>query len=223
MGFAFCKQVGDNEFETVQPLSPCKDYLNDVVYTEHTGRNFSAAGLTTTKQGIFENVPNAFIAIKMLNPKGAGKVYGAVFDLKQATELLQKNYKNIATLLNFVEEQFVPQGLTDRTTITETADKEMFLLSVPLWWCRTTHLISLYSLLVRMGQFWDGNGDANTFLENYDYPLDKALWKPDYGNSSYNGYKCMLKYGVHLITPQELYDRRPKGPNVHGNGIMHYE
>ena len=32
MGFAFLKKLDNNTFETVQPISPCKDYLNDVIF-----------------------------------------------------------------------------------------------------------------------------------------------------------------------------------------------
>ena len=139
MGFAFCKQLEDGTFETVQPLSPCKDYLNDVIYSEHTGNTFYACGLDTKKHGIFENAPHGFLAIKMLSPKGS--VYK---DLDSSKERLRNNYKNIETLLNFVEEQFEPQDLTDRTAITPTQDKDLFLLAVPLWWCRSTNNNYIY-------------------------------------------------------------------------------
>lgn len=33
--FAFCKKIDDDTFETVMPLSTCKDYLNDVVQVEN--------------------------------------------------------------------------------------------------------------------------------------------------------------------------------------------
>lgn len=218
MGFAFCKQLQDGSFETIQPLSPCKDYLNDVVYTEHTGNDFNACGLTTKKTGIFEEQPHAFIAIKMLSPKG-----GVYQQLEESKALLKANSKNIETLLNFVEEQFEPQGCTDRTAITETSDPDLFLLAVPLWWCRSTHLISLYALIVRMGQFWGGKGNPSTFLETYRNSLDVGLWKPSYGNSGYCNYKCMLKYGVRVVTPNELFDKAVGGrPNVHSNGILNY-
>lgn len=218
MGFAFCKQLSNGTFETVQPISPCKDYLNDVVYTEHTGKPFQACGLSTVKHGIFENAPHAFLAIKMLPPKGS--VYT---DLEASKKRLQQNYKHIETLLNFVEEQFSKYGIDDRTAITPTQDPDLFLLAVPLWWCRTTHLISLYSLLVRMGQFWDGTVNPATFLENYNNPLDLSLWIPGYGAGAYIRYQCMLKYGIRLTSPQEQFDLANGSiPHVHGCGILAY-
>lgn len=221
MGFAFCKMLLSGEFETVQPLSPCKDYLNDVVYTEHTGKSFSACGLATVKHGIFDSAPHAYLAIKILRPKGGGwPCVAQTFEMAQAE--LQKNYKNIEKLLNHVEAKFSSQGLDERTAISPTQDEHMFLLAVPLWWCRTTHLISLYSLFVRMAQFWDGTGTADAFLENYKNPLDLQLWAPAYGRTAKGNYSAMLKHGIKIITPEELFDRNPSAPNVHSNGILAY-
>ncbi|HEY0749830.1 MAG TPA: hypothetical protein VGD26_01665 [Chitinophagaceae bacterium] len=215
MGFAFCKQMDDGSFETVQPLSPCKDYLNDVVYSEHTGKPFMACGLCTKKTGIFEAGPYAFLAIKMLSHKGRE------WDgLPEAQARLKKNFKNIEKLLNYVEEQFSKYDLTDRTSITATQDQDLFLLAVPLWWCRSTHLISLYSLFVRMAQFWDGEGSPQAFLDGYNNPLDLHLWRQYSGYSAEQKYKNMLKYGIRITTPQELAEFQH--PNVHSNGILNY-
>lgn len=222
MGFAFCKLMADGTFETIQPLSPCKDYLNDVIYSEHTGKPFSACGLNTKKTGIFEEQPHAFLAIKMLSPKGGG--WPGTGSLQEAKDRLKKNYIYIETLLNHVEESFTKQGLIERTAISPTQDEDLFLLAVPLWWCRSTHLISLYSLLVRMGQFWNGEGDPQSFLENYKEPLDLQLWNPTYGIGAFTKYNRMLKFGVRVITPQEMdYGiENPNKPNIHGNGIINY-
>ena len=222
MGFAFCKEVKPGVFETVQPLSPCKDYLNDVVYSEHTGKPFSACGLKTKKHGLFEK-DHATLAIKILNTQsGTWPGSASVGSYEDNVKNLRTNYKNIETLLNYVEETFTDQGCLDRTVVEESEDKEIFLVHAPLWWCRSTHLISLYSLFIRMGQFWNGGGKPEKFLEEYKVPLDIQLWKPSYGSGAYNNYKCMLKYGVRVVNPNELYDRRPEGPNVHGNGILNY-
>lgn len=220
MGFAFCKRVGKNEYHTVQPISPCKDYLNDVLFSEHTGKNFSACGLHTQKQGIFDGESMGYIAIQMLEPKG-GK-YPLQEPFADVKARLRANFKNIEKLLNHVEDEFVAHGqeIPDRTAVVESTDPDIFLLYVPFWWCRTTHLISLYSLLVRMAQFWDGEGNPASFLETYNNPLDKGLWVPNYGVGAKIKYKCMLKYGVRITTPQELAEAPT--PNVHGNGILHY-
>lgn len=226
MGFAFCKELPSGDYETIQPLSPCKDYLNDVVYTEHTGKDFYACGLKTKKTGIFETV-NAFIAIKILTGF-SGRWPISTSTLEEHRAVLKQNHNNIVTLLNYVEEKL---GCEERTIITETQDSDMFLFAVPLWWCRSTHLISLWSLLVRMGQFWNGDGTAAEYLENYNNNLDKGLWKPGYGNKGgYHNYHKMVKDGVKVVTPQDLIDNVKKHdiygegkPFVHGNGILNYK
>src|SRR5687768_15710647 len=69
IGFAFCKRTGD-VLETVQPVSPCKDYLNDVVYSEHSGQPFSAWGLRTSKKNIFYADEGAYVLFQVCK-KGA--------------------------------------------------------------------------------------------------------------------------------------------------------
>ena len=64
MGFAFCKKVSNKVLETIQPISPCKDYLNDVVYSERTGKNVSAYGLNTSKLGLFDKKKKSILSHK---------------------------------------------------------------------------------------------------------------------------------------------------------------
>lgn len=220
MAFAFCKLMENGEYHTVQPFSPCKDYLNDVIYTEQTGKDFNACGLHTTKKNIFE-FAQGYLAIQILPPKG-NPAWG---DLNRLREQLRTNYKSIQTLLNYVEETFEKHGCTERSVITETADPDIFLLSVPLWWCRSTHLISLYSLICRLAYYWNGTGEPLTFLETFKSPVDVNLWTPSYGAGGLAKYKCMLEFGIRLTTPQELDYMATinKGqPNIHGNGILCY-
>lgn len=220
MGFGFCKKVSENEFETVQPLSPCKDYLNDVIYSELTGNPVSACGLSCTKKGIFDG-KTSYMAIKILPNKGGSEYTG----FKTDVERLTKNIGNIKTLVNYVEEQLKVEGKTD--IVQSSNDKDMYLLYVPYWWCRTTQLISLYSLIVRVGQYWNGEGTPLGFMESYNINLDKSLWKPDYGRGGLTQYKRMLKYGIHLITPEEYVEAN--GSNgvtnpgcIHSCGILTY-
>jgi len=32
MGFGFLKKLSNTKYKTIMPISPCKDYINDVLY-----------------------------------------------------------------------------------------------------------------------------------------------------------------------------------------------
>lgn len=193
MGFAFCKREGNSmQFETVQPISPCKDYLNEPVYTEATGKASYAYGLSYSKQGIFEEQKYGYLAIKIL-PYHSGGAYPKQEEHKQN---LNKNYLNIQTLLRSFEEEFKIEG---RTRIYKTTDSETFLLYVPLKWKEGTYLISLYTLLVRIGQFYDGVSDHRDFVKNFTaFGEDTYLAK--------GAYEKMSKYFGKELPEQDMKD-----------------
>jgi hypothetical protein len=221
LGFGFCKKLEDGTFETVQPLSCCKDYLNDVVYSEHTGRPFTVYGLSTIKHGIFSDV--AYLAIKILPQKSGGAYrpgspYSCTHDMMVDIKNLKNNYLKIECGINNVEKALNIEG--PYTTITPSKnDPDLFLITLSAWWVRSTHCISLYSLLIRMLQFWNGEGDSINWLRSYTNPLDNHMWVNE---GALGKFECALKYGIHITTPQELYDRKPLSPHVHTNGILAY-
>ena len=99
MGFAFLK-FEDGVYKTVQPISPCKDYLNDVVYSEATGKVCTVYGLKYNKKDIF-NQGKAFIAMSMC-PYNGGSKY-PTYD-KDVVDL-KGNIENIQSFINFYEQK----------------------------------------------------------------------------------------------------------------------
>ena len=170
MGFAFLKKAKGDEFHTVQPLSPCKDYLNEVVFTENTGIGSQAHGLVYPKKNdIFNEV--AYLAIKIVPDHGSTSyMYGKTIDIDK--QHLKDNHKNLEKLMNYFEEQL---DIVGRTFI-EEANDDYFILRVPVEWTHSTVNISLYSLIVRIGMVYTAEEDPMTFLKNYKYnSMDKDL------------------------------------------------
>jgi hypothetical protein len=81
---------------------------------------------------------------------------------------LEKNAPNIEKLLHFFEEKFS----VDEKTKIEKIRKNYYLVTAPLFWCQYTYLISLYTLLIRMGMFWNGKGEVTGFLDKFDKDSD---------------------------------------------------
>ena len=200
MGFGFCKKIDDKTVETVSPISPCKDYLNDVVWSEHTGKSITVYGLSYKPHDIKGDI--WYFAVKLCPPFYEDKDY----DLETQKKPLSENYKNIVKLLNHVEK------LLKLETFSKIykANDDIFILAIPADWCKYTYSISLYSLLVRMGQFYTGVESPDEFLEKYSNNLDIMLWR-----NAKKKYKELLKTGFKTQNLEELKG----GGNVHNNGF----
>ena len=159
MGFAFCHKPENDIAKTVHAISACKDYLNDIVFTEHTKKTMSAYGLTTTVGNIFKGTDKAYIAIKILARQNGDRYSTQDDDEKN----LSDNYQNIYKFLNFFEDKL---GI-ERSLIAPTQDPDTFLIEFSQAWSSYTYSISLFSLLTRLGQFYKG-GDELKFVESYN-------------------------------------------------------
>ncbi len=157
LGFAFCKKIDDEVFETIAPISACKDYLNDQVYTEQTGKPVVAYGLATQKLDLFKD--RAYIVATILPNQRTNSRYDEMdFDIRT----LDSNINNIVSLLNYVETQFeIPK---EKQTVMLRDDNNCYLLSLPLYWVKYQYLISLYTFFVRMGMFYNGKESVEHFL-----------------------------------------------------------
>lgn len=169
MGFGFAKKTDKNTYEMVTPISACKDYLNDVVWSEAVDRSISVYGLSYKKHDIYDK-EYAYLIIGIL-PYKAGHEYPTY---KKDVERLKENYKRLEAFMNFFEE-FLTKGVF--TEIHEICENR-YLVKVPLFFTRGTYLISLYSLLLRAGQFWDGVQNHQDFIDNFNANLvDVSLVK----------------------------------------------
>jgi hypothetical protein len=160
MGFAFCKKESHGKYSTVQPISACKDYLNDVVYSEMTGKPCAAYGLSVKKENIYdEEAGYAYMVIKILPYQRSSNYPNQEKDMQN----LKENYKLLEKFINYFEEK---KGLPHLSQITEI-DEDRFFIRVPLFWCRATYLTSLYALLLRVGQFWKGDNSPQEYLDKF--------------------------------------------------------
>lgn len=203
VGFAFCRRV-KNLLTTIQPISPCKDYLNDVVYSELTGKPFKAYGLSTKKEDIFTEQGGFLVfSVCLQGPSSLTKYPN--FD--RDCQALDKNYKELQKFIQFFEEKF---KLLQLTEITKLGDN-LFLAKVPKFWLQGTYRISLYSLLIRVGISFNGDKSPMDFLKSFtsdtsdQYLIVSALPKID----------KMLNGNI----PEQPFSSY-NNSNVHSNGIV---
>jgi len=139
-GFAFAKRTSLRKFKASQPISACKDFLNDEVYAETTGNTYSKYGQTSIKKDLFDE-KHAYLLMSYLD-RDSGKHPKYELDL----ELFSKNVNNTTSLVKSLERKL---KLPTRSQIYKTDQEGIYLIKLPKFWVQNTHLISLYALLVR--------------------------------------------------------------------------
>lgn len=201
MGFAFAKNTGEDEYELVQPISPCKDYLNDVVLAQILNRKIEAYGLVAIPQDLFKDKVYIVFAI-------CDYPSGGYSNLNEDIEVLSNIYSDIETMLIEVEKNL---GFEEFTQIKQI-NKNLYLTFVPKRWIESSYLISLYSLLIRAFQYNVGKVPAMDFLRKFpanietmlvinaikalDDMIINGIKKPDFNNVLYQGDGLCHNQGI---------------------------
>lgn len=153
IGFVFAKKDGD-KYTTVNGVSPCKDYLNDQVYSEATGKNCHFYGYSGKKLDIFVG-GYGFIVMGVMPYK-----YGAKYaDQDDETKWFNDHFLDIQKFINQAEDRLKING---RTTIEKIAENR-YLATVPHFWCQYTYLISIWSLFARYALERSFDASKHTF------------------------------------------------------------
>lgn len=161
IGFGFCKEVGKNIFETIMPISPCKDYLHEVVFTENTGFPTKAYGFKHEKINVFDNKSKfVYLAIKICKKLDGTYLYHKNSFAEDCLNL-KKNYKNVQKGINFIENLLN----IENSKITICKDENSYIIKFSKKWINSTHSVSLYTFLIRVLQYYK-DGDVLEFLKD---------------------------------------------------------
>ena len=206
MGFAFCKKIELGIYETIQPISPCKDYLNDVVFSEITGKPVTAYGLKTKQLGIFDK--RGYIAFK---------ICPSYSNMEKDKQNLNNNVLNIQKFMNNFE-VLLKTRKSKIKKVTETegnkGNEDSFIVSLPSDFLVGTYSISLYSLLLRVSQWYDGKQDVMEYLKTFKaFPVDTYIV-----NSALPKLERIIKEGF----PKQNLSGMEGNTGVHNLGIVTY-
>ncbi len=142
-------------------INCCKDFMSDLIWSNAVNKPYSIYGLNYSPQNIY-NKNEAYLVIS-IEKKGRNLVeYG---NYKRDYDLLKSNYKNLQSYINQFEKRLKIKGLTKIEEIQENR----YLVTFNTFWVKGTYLISLFTLLLRVGMFYK-EGDIIAHLEgdNYD-------------------------------------------------------
>lgn len=206
-GFGSGFATFDGETVTMQyPVSSCRDYLNDVCYSQVTGKPYSKYGIKATKiDGLFnEEKQECYLVFGILFYKGTQSKYT---NYDQDYAALEKNWQSLEKLINWFEEKFNVSG---RSKFHKLADNR-YLSITPLFWGKASYRISLHGLLLRAGIHYTG-GDVMEYFEKFNidgrdvYQIKQALPK--------------IKQMISGVIPEQDMN---KTTNIHGTGICNFE
>ena len=155
LGFTILNKIG-SKFETYLPFTACRDYLNDFIFVEKFKTEIGYIyGYNHRLLNCFDNKKFFYIGIKSLDYNN-GKKW-------MLTEQLQikliNNYKNLELFLNNIENNL---KFKSRTKI--IIDENTLIIKVPIYWSKSTPLISIYTLLIRC--YFNVNNDFIISTEN---------------------------------------------------------
>ncbi len=140
IGFSILNKIKNN-FETHMPFSACRDYLNDFIFVEREKKEIgNVHGYNHKLLNCFNRKHYFYLGVNTLN-YNSGNSWN---EKEKATNILIENYKNLELLLNHIESNL---GLKYRSLI--MLDEDTLIIKVPIYWSKTTPLISIYTLLIR--------------------------------------------------------------------------
>ncbi len=202
IGYAFLKKESEGFFKGVQPISTCKDYLNDFVWAENTGGKVTVYGINAENKGIFDT--HGHLAISVL--KGGGGTYEHT-NFKLEHKCLMENLGKIEKLMNIVEEKLKITGFTKLAKV----DDNLVYAQIPLEWVKSTWLISLWSFMFRNFLYAESEDPIEALKKTKDDTGD-AMSVP----KIIKGLEKFFKDGL----PKQAMSKDQGMYTVHNNGIL---
>lgn len=212
MGFAFLEKISNTIFHTVQPMSPCKDYLNEVVFTEATGIPSSAHGLYyRKKRNIIGNTTSYMVIDIQKNKNGYFSVSGLDYD--GYVKLMLEKHKKIEVFINKFQRVF-----KDFIPCVITKVEGGYLVEFDSRWASNSYCISLFSLLLRIGIHYE-KGTILQFLIQF---RDTRFIDLQLLNS---GIKNILQIQISKALPLGIPNKQIEHNNYcpHNDGILAWD
>lgn len=201
MGFAFCTVSGD-VVTTTMAITACKDFLNDQIWSDKTGKPYQIYGLKTEPLGLFTG-PVSYMVMGILPYNRDGGPYNK---MEEDVARLSSNYHTLQAFINNIE---VLLKLNELTSIKEI-EENRYLVTFPSFWANATYLISLYTLLLRVGLYYE-DGDCLSYLQKYKKCIDDMV----YVKNSLPKLKAMIEGNIPEQDFKNLY-------SPHSVGIVNF-
>jgi len=171
VGYSFVLK-NKNTYTTQFPLTCCKDFLHEIVHSQHTKAEWSKYGLNTQYvDGLFDFKKNlAYMVIGILGYNKSKKEYAKQND---DIKTLSNNLTNLEKFLNWFEDKF---KIENKTNLFRFKTDNRYLCVTPIWWTEHSYKISLYTWLIRVGFYWNGADDILEYLKDIKYSDEDRMF-----------------------------------------------
>lgn len=144
LGFGFAKKIDDTHYQLMQPISTCKDYLNDFIFYHKYNSDISCYGLNViySDDSLFFGEEN-YLFIQVLASNNSFDKYK---HLSKEEQLLNENYEYLEKTIQDFEEYF---GIESKTKITKIRNN-LYMLSFGKEWIESPYTLSFYTLMIRV-------------------------------------------------------------------------
>jgi hypothetical protein len=213
MGYAILKKVDDN-YETLNAFTACKDYLNDLVYVEISKTKIARIyGFKHSYTGIFENQDYFYLGLTILDYNNSTNKWEKLDEMN--TEL-SNNINILINNINYIEDKFNIINKTnieviDIITYNDKLLNVGYVLKLPIEWIQNPYYISFITLFIRLffncSDIENVKDDYKPFIQADSYCVSGILKLFDYKSKN-----KLFKY--------PKYDSIPKSKYIHENGCM---
>jgi hypothetical protein len=199
----FCLALLDGDNRTLHTPFECKDYLQDIFFSEYTGKEISVYGLKW-KQGI----------LNLDQPTFKLALFGG-------EELLEKHAKDLETFLNFFDSS---QKMLESKVFT-TDDPHNIVVEFDKKWTSSGPLLSAYTTLIRVAGAYSG-GDPVEYLKAMNkIREEKKKIKPEYSFVDVHRLGTTMRK-LFALLKGEVFDypwsKIASGGIAHNTGIVGY-
>ncbi len=202
VGFCYCRREG-SQLVALQAISPCRDFLNDEIFSHHSRKPFSIYGQESTYSDMLHD-GNSYLAFGVCK---RGRNLEEYNNYKLDYKSLEENYKSLEKFINYFETKF---KVKQKSKIIRLQDNRYVCIS-SLFWTDATYKASLLSFLLRAGIYYK-SGNPLEYLDNFNQDhSDKML---------YNSFKSKLLMMLDGVFPaQDLINLK----NIHNCGIVSFD
>lgn len=178
LAFGFVKKLKTGSFETVMPISTCKDYLNDVCISEKYNKAFGKIhGFSYKPSGIFKGNKSPYLAVQFKKYSNITSDNNKARRIKEqeGIKLLKDNSLTMIKFMNMVEEKF---GAKKSEVF---IDNNTIIIKLSKKFVSDSYKISMWTSLFRMAlEFKEVPKSLNTediVFPNYRYYGAEAMYK----------------------------------------------
>jgi len=175
IGFSVLKADSANNLKPLFPFTACKDYLNDFIYVEQSGKNIDKIfGFQHEFMNYFQNKKRLILGVTPLMYESGGNINDEWKNYDDCSSHFINNSENFITILHYVE--IMMNGTSKLTKLLGIVDNTWVLELNPIWQT-TGPAISFFTLFARCYFNFKDSPSIENIKAHTPYIMDDEMMK----------------------------------------------